>query len=269
MLLTEGPLGYVLLAAVTFLAGAINSVAGGGTILTFPLLTAILPDTPSRMVLANVTSTLGLFPGAVASTWAYRREREGLPSWARWLFLPCLAGAIAGAGLLIVLPPEWFERLVPWLILSAAVLFAVQPQLSKLAVRGAAERPEQPQSASVRTAMLAQFFVSLYGGYFGAGMGIVMLAMLGALGLGDIHKLNAVKNLLAMLVNGMAAAMLAALALAGYSEVSWPHAALMAVTGSCGSLSGSVLARRMPPKAVRRIVAGIGFGLAGYYFISG
>jgi uncharacterized membrane protein YfcA len=269
MFLTEGLLGYVLLAAVTFLAGAINSVAGGGTILTFPLLTAILPDTPSRMVLANVTSTLGLFPSAAVSTWAYRRERENLPNWARWLFVPCLAGAIGGAGLLIVLPPEWFERLVPWLILSAAVLFAVQPQLSKLAIRGAAERPEQPQVASVRTAMIAQFFVSLYGGYFGAGMGIVMLAMLGALGLGDIHKLNGVKNLLAMLVNGMAAVMLATLALIGISEASWVHVALMAITGSCGSLSGSLLARRMPAKAVRKIVAAIGFGLAAYYMLKG
>ena len=268
----ETLLGYALLAAVTFIAGAINSVAGGGTILTFPLLTAILPDTPSRMVLANMTSTIGLFPGAVTSTWAYRREREDLPGWARWLFVPCLAGSIAGAGLLIVLPAEWFERLVPWLILSAAVLFAVQPQLSRLARRGAsaaAGSPQQPKSASVFTAMIAQFFVSLYGGYFGAGMGIVMLAMLGALGLGDIHKLNGVKNLLAMLVNGMAAVMMATLALTGFSEVSWPHAALMAVTGSCGSLSGSLLARRMRPYTVRRIVAGIGFGLAGYYMLRG
>ena len=262
-------LGYLLLAVVTCVAGAINSVAGGGTILTFPLLTAILPDTPSRMVLANMTSTIGLFPSAVMSTWAYRREREDLPSWARWLFIPCFAGSIAGAALLIVLPAEWFERLVPWLILSAALLFALQPKLSALAIAGSSHRPDQPRAASVRTAMVAQFLVSLYGGYFGAGMGIVMLAMLGALGLGDIHKLNGVKNMLAMLVNGMAAVMMAVLALSGYSEVSWSHAALMAVTGSVGSLSGSVLARRMSPKVVRKIVATIGFGLAAYYMLRG
>ncbi len=274
MALPEPFLSYALLAAVTFVAGVINSVAGGGTILTFPVLTAILPDTPSRMVVANVTSTIGLVPGAIASSWAYRREREGLPPWARWLFLPCLAGAIAGAWLLIVLPPEWFERLVPWLILSAAVLFAVQPQLSKLAIdRSAASvppaEPTAPPPTSVATAAIAQFFVSLYGGYFGAGMGIVMLAMLGALGLGNIHKLNAVKNLLAMLVNGMAALLLAILALTGTGSVSWPHAAVMAIAASAGSLSGAIVARRMPPRAVRRIVAAIGFGLAGYYFLRG
>ena len=275
MALPEPFLSYALLAAVTFVAGVINSVAGGGTILTFPVLTAIMPDTPSRMVVANVTSTIGLVPGAIASSWAYRREREGLPPWARWLFLPCLAGAIAGAWLLIVLPPEWFERLVPWLILSAAVLFAVQPQLSKLAIdRSAASvppaEPTAPPPTSVATAAIAQFFVSLYGGYFGAGMGIVMLAMLGALGLGNIHKLNAVKNLLAMLVNGMAALLLlAVLALTATGTVSWPHAAVMAIAASAGSLSGAIVARRMPPRAVRRIVATIGFGLAGYYFLRG
>jgi uncharacterized membrane protein YfcA len=266
--------GYALLAAVTFLAGAINSVAGGGTILTFPVLTTILPETPARMVIANVTSTLGLVPGAIMSSWAYRRDREDLPRWATWLVIPCVAGAIAGAWLLIVLPPEWFERLVPWLILSAAVLFAVQPQLSSLTAARAASRQAaepslaacEPQSTNVLAASVAQFFVSLYGGYFGAGMGIVMLAMLGALGLGDIHKLNAVKNLLAMLVNGMAAVMLAVLALAGAGSVSWSHVAVMAVAASAGGLSGSLVARRLPQRAVRRLVAAIGFGLAGYYF---
>jgi uncharacterized membrane protein YfcA len=263
---TNDLLSYALLATVTFIAGVINSVAGGGTILTFPVLTAILPESAACMVVANVTSTLGLFPSSVASTWAYRREREDLPGWATWLFAPCLAGAIAGAWLLIVLPYAWFDVLVPWLILLAAVIFALQPQLSKLAMtRGA----EQPRPASVLTAMVSQFFVSLYGGYFGAGMGIMMLAMLGTLGLGDIHKLNGVKNLLAMLVNGTAAVMLATLAITGVGEVSWPHAGLMTVTGIAGSLSGSFVARRMSPKVVRRIVAGIGFGLAAYYLLRG
>ena len=123
--------GLALLAAVAFVAAAVNSVAGGGTILTFPVLAAILPPDPGRLVTANATSTLGLWPGAVAAAWAYRGERVGQPLWARWLVLPSVAGAVIGAVLVLVLPPRWFDACVPWLILLAAVLFTVQPWLAR------------------------------------------------------------------------------------------------------------------------------------------
>ena len=262
--------GYALLAVAALLAGAVNSFAGGGTILTFPVLGAILPDLPGRLVTANATSTIGLWPGAATAAWAYRGERGDVPAWARWLILPSVLGAVVGTALLLLLPPAWFDALVPWLILTAALLFAGQPHLAALAVREKMHpSPAPPHALPVRiaTACGLQFLVSVYGGYFGAGIGILMLAVLGMLGLGDIHRLNGVKNVLGMVVNGVAAGMFALGSLAGWHAVSWPHAAVMAVASIAGSLGASHLARRLPAPIVRRCVALIGFALAAYYFI--
>ena len=123
-----GLTGVALLAAASVAAGAINSVAGGGTILTFPVLATILPASAGRLVVANATSTIGLMPGALAAAWAYRAERTGQPPWAWWLLVPSVVGAGVGAVLLLTLPPRLFDLLVPWLILLAAVLFALQPR---------------------------------------------------------------------------------------------------------------------------------------------
>jgi uncharacterized membrane protein YfcA len=293
--------GNVLLAAAALVAGAVNSFAGGGTILTFPILAAILPDLPGRLVVANATSTIGLWPGAATAAWAYRGERDDVPTWARWLIVPSILGAVAGTALVLVLPPAWFDALVPWLILTAALLFAGQPHLAAWAFsanlplplgegfvasphllplplgegrgEGAsadlrASRASSPAApARIATACGLQFLVSVYGGYFGAGIGILMLAVLGMLGLGDIHRLNGVKNVLGTVVNGVAAGMFALGSLAGWHAVSWPHAAVMAVASIVGSLGASHLARRMPARIVRRCVALIGFALAAYYFV--
>jgi uncharacterized membrane protein YfcA len=278
-LLASGPLpGLVALAAVSFVAGAVNAVAGGGTILTFPVLAAILPAGPARLVAANATSTIGLWPGAVAAAWAYRGERVGQPPWAVWLLVPSLVGAALGAVLVLVLPPQWFAACVPWLILTAAVVFAVQPQLSRLGLR--ASRPSvtvgspspavtaalAPATSRLLLACSLQFFVAVYGGYFGAGIGILMLAVLGVLGLGDIHRLNAVKNVLGMAINGTAAGLFAAGSFLGSQDVSWGHAAIMAVAAVLGSFAGASVVRRLPAPFVRRCVALIGFALAAYYF---
>ena len=179
---------------------------------------------------------------------------------------------------------------MPWLILAAAILFALQPRLSAI-VRTPAPEASAPAdgvasaSAGVSGALFAaawvlQFLVAVYGGYFGAGIGILMLAVLGSLDLGDIHRLNAVKNVLAMAVNGTTALVFAAAAAApasaavgpwggtiGPGVVSWRHAVVMAVAAVLGGLFGAHLARRMPAALVRRAVALIGFGLAGYYFL--
>jgi uncharacterized membrane protein YfcA len=273
--------GLAALAAVTFVAGAVNAVAGGGTILTFPVLAAILPDGPARLVVANATSTIGLWPGAVAASWAYRRERDGQPPWARWLLLPSLVGALLGSLLVIVLPPSWFAACVPWLILIAAVAFALQPQFARLASSAAAQpsagaasaEVSQPTATRLLIAAGLQFLVAVYGGYFGAGIGILMLAVLGVLGLGDIHRVNAVKNVLGMAINGAAAGLFAIGSLRsstwGSGNVSWLHAAVMAVAAVLGSIAGAHVARRLPAPLVRRAVALIGFTLAGYYFFKG
>jgi uncharacterized protein len=275
--------GLALLAVASAVAGAVNSVAGGGTILTFPVLAAILPPDPSRMVVANATSTIGLWPASAVAAWAYRGERASQPAWVRWMILPSVVGAIVGTLLVLRLPPEWFEAAVPWLILSAAILFSVQPYVVRALQAGPvgpSRRDGQPVVGQSRRdwlrfsghgvtgllpACLLQFAVAIYGGYFGAGIGILMLAVLGLLGLGDIHKLNGVKNVLGTAINGVAAATFAAGSLGGAHDVSWPLAAVMAVAAMAGSLSASLIVRRLPPAAVRRFVAILGFVLAAYY----
>ncbi len=279
--------GLVVLAVASAAAGAVNSVAGGGTILTFPVLAAILPPDPSRMVVANATSTIGLWPASAVAAWAYRGERTEQPAWVRWMILPSVVGGIVGTLLVLRLPPEWFEAAVPWLILSAAILFSAQPYVVRALQAGRSHpvgpslpdgQPVAPVGPSLRdgqpvaeqrayTACLLQFAVAVYGGYFGAGIGILMLAVLGLLGLGDIHRLNGVKNVLGTAINGVAAATFAAGSLSGAHDVSWPLAAVMAVAAMAGSLSASVIARRLPPAAVRRFVAILGFALAAYYLV--
>ncbi len=274
------PEQLLLLATTTFIAAAVNAVAGGGTILTFPVVAAILADGPAGLVAANATSTLGLWPGAIAAAWAGRAERDGQPHltrWTRWLLPASVGGAIVGAALLLALPPAWFGRLVPWLILSAAVLFTLQPRLAaRLAAGDQGATPNgEPTRGMFFLAWGLQFLVAVYGGYFGAGIGILMLAVLGCFGVGDIHRLNAVKNLLATAVNGTTAVVFAFASIlptgvgGGAGIVSWPLAMVMALASISGAVVGVRLMRRMPAPVVRRIVALIGFGLAGYYFLRG
>lgn len=275
---TEWWEGMGLLAVVTCVAGAINSVAGGGTILTFPVLALLLADHPAGDVTANATSTLGLLPGSLAAAWASRGQRQGLPEWTRGLLVVSVFGAVAGTLLVLLLPPAWFSRAVPWLILSAAILFSLQPRLAALGLGAALDA--SPSAATVVVARVLQFLVAVYGGYFGAGIGILMLAVLGCLGLGDIHRLNAVKNAMATAVNGTTATvfLLAACLPAGLAAgpwggtvgpglVSWPHVATMAVASAAGGIVGVHLASRLPARIVRRVVALIGFGLAGYHLV--
>ena len=271
----------VLLAGTTFIAAGVNSIAGGGTILTFPVMAAILPDGPARLVVANATSTIGLWPGSLAAAWATRFERHGQPRWMRWLLPASIGGAIVGALLVLVLPPAWFSRLVPWLVLTAALLFALQPRLSaRLGAAGqdAGTTAGEPTRAMFVGIWILQFLVAVYGGYFGAGIGILMLAVLGCLGLGDIHRINALKNVLATAVNGTTAVIFILASIlpgglradaAGTGVVSWPHALVMALASVAGGFVGVRLTRRMPAALVRRMVALIGFGLAGYYFLRG
>jgi uncharacterized membrane protein YfcA len=263
----DGPWGLVWLACAAAVAGGINSVAGGGTILTFPVLGLILPPDPGRFVTANATSTLGLWPASLAASWAYRHERTRQPAWARWLLLPSVVGAAIGVLLVLVLPERTFAGAVPWLILLAAVLFALQPQLAALAPTAGPAAGAAPTPARIVAACGLQLLVAVYGGYFGAGIGILMLAVLGMLDLGDIHQLNAAKNSLATAVNGTAALAFVAGDALGLHDVSWLHAAVMAGASILGSIGAARFARRLPAAAVRRGVSLIGFALAGYYVL--
>jgi uncharacterized membrane protein YfcA len=259
------PAGLGLLFAAAVVAGGVNAIAGGGTILTFAVLSAILPPGPGRLVAANVTSKIGLWPGAAAAAWASRRSWAGLPAWARWLVLPSGFGAVAGVALLRYLPKESFDAVVPWLILLAAALFTLQPQLSRTPARAPQSTAGQPAGLSP-TLFGLQLLVGIYGGYFGAGIGILMLASLALLQLGDMHALNAVKNLLAATVNGVATLVLVVAALSGGFEVSWLHVAVLAAGSVVGGAAVAAVTPRLPARAVRRLVAIIAFALAGYHF---
>jgi len=181
-----------------FLSGAINSIAFGGSLISFPTLVWLgIPP-----IIANATNSAAVWPGSLGAVWGYRRELRGTRPRMYWLIVPSVVGAVAGAMLLRVTPAALFDRLVPLLILFATLLFAVQERLQRLFNM----TPGHHGSAWFAGAMIFQFFVSVYGGYFGAGMGILMLAALAILGHDDIYQMNALKNVLALFINAVAAA---------------------------------------------------------------
>ena len=250
----------ILLIASAFFAGAINSLAGGGTLLTFPVLLAALSvEYGDRAgAVANATSTLALMPGAFAGAWGYRKELRESKAFAMTLVWPSLIGGLVGS-LLVILWPERFASLVPWLLLSAAVLFLIQPSVNRYL------NSRRPDSASANPATKIaviglQFLVAVYGGYFGAGIGILMLSALGFLGLVHIYRANAVKTFLSSCINAVAAFVFIA---TGW--VDYPRAGLMAVAAIAGGYAGARLGRRLPKAVVRWVVIAIAFGLAGYY----
>jgi uncharacterized protein len=248
-----------LLCLAAALAGAINAVAGGGTLLTFPALYAVLGTAGEMARLANCTSTVALFPGAVAAAWGYRRELAASRQWLVWLAGPSLVGGAAGAALLTELSPEAFKVLVPWLILTAAVLFAIQPQVSRWTGIGQSHTP--PTRVAIAGIMLFQFFVAVYGGYFGAGIGILMLSSLAMMGLSDIHVMNGLKILLNTLINGVSVVWFIA-----KRDVDWRYAGMMAVAAVIGGYFGASVARRLDKNLVRRAVVILGFALAAWEF---
>jgi uncharacterized membrane protein YfcA len=253
--MTDVVYGYLLVCLAALGAGAINSLAGGGTLLTFPALLAVLG--PGSEVMANVTSTVALVPGSLAGAWGYRREMREIRPWIRLLVWPSLVGGLVGSLLLVLVRGEVFAALVPWLLLAASVLFLVQPLLSRAARLG-----NKPPSPAVQACLVFfQLLVAVYGGYFGAGIGVLMLASLGLMGIGDIHRLNALKTLLAFWINGISVVVFVL-----RSTVHWPFAVSMAVAAIVGGYLGASLGRRLNKQVVRWIVIAVGFGMALYFF---
>ena len=244
--------GLLLVFAAAVAAGAVNSIAGGGTLLTFPALVWLgLPP-----ISANATSTVALWPGSFGSMWAYRGQLTGARGWLLWFTVPSVAGGIAGAQLLLHPSADRFDAIVPFLVLAATVLFLLQRPISRrLARRVTEEHAINPALPSPSAWILAaQLGVAVYGGYFGAGIGILMLATLGAIGISDIHRMNGIKNWGAMCINATAA-----ITFAFSGIVTWPVAATMAVGGLAGGYGGARLALRVGQKWVRRAVVAIGF----------
>ncbi|HLK18585.1 MAG TPA: sulfite exporter TauE/SafE family protein [Bryobacteraceae bacterium] len=246
----------VVAFAAAFLAGAINSIAGGGTLVSFPTL--IWLGLPS--VTANATSTVAIWPASVSSMFGYRRELSTAAPRMLLLVIPSLIGGIAGALLLRITPPVVFDALVPFLILFATLLFMAQePIQRRLKTADAAERTT---TNWLMGALAFQLFVALYGGYFGAGIGILMLAAMSIMGLSDIHQMNGLKNFFGGCINGVAA-----IYFIWARMVYWPFVVIMALGAIAGGYTGAGLARRIGRTAVRRIVILIGFAMAVSLFV--
>jgi len=262
---------YLVLFASAVVAGAVNSVAGGGTLLTFPaLLWAGKPE-----IIANATSTVALWPGQLSSLWGYRSEIGRSRSVIAALAVPSFLGGFAGAALLLRTKNETFAAIVPYLILLATCLFMAQGPLNRWLGRRAERSPGQnglPEADRLRAAgadpgrrrwpagrwaavLVFQLLVGTYGGYFGAGIGILMLAALGFLGFTNIHRMNGLKNINNMCINAVAAVMFLAKGLVD----DWPVAGLMAAGAILGGYAGAGTARRIGQDNVRRIVILIGF----------
>jgi uncharacterized membrane protein YfcA len=258
--MTELAWTYTFLCVTAFLAGVMNAVAGGGTLLTFPsLITALTPMGPQAAALANATSTVALLPGSFAGSLGYRAELYECRRFVVRMLLPSLLGGFLGAWL-VGQDTGTFKALVPWLILTAAVLFVVQAPIARWLK---AHKPDHEPGPAMQAALIGfQFLVAVYGGYFGAGIGILMLTALGFMGVGDIHRMNAVKTFLAVLINGASV-----IVFVWDGLVVWKYALAMAGAAILGGYTGARVARRLPGHYVRYAVIVIGFGLSAYYFI--
>jgi uncharacterized membrane protein YfcA len=252
-------LDYSILCAAAFVAGAINSIAGGGTLITFPALVSVLGPSPANQVIANATNTVALCPGSAAGAWAYRRELGAARAWLGVLLVPSVVGGIVGAVALVYAPDVVFAMLVPWLILAATLIFMLQPSIARWTGIGRAH--PSPGGRRIVATLLFQFLIAVYGGYFGAGIGILTLSALAMMGLSDIHEMNALKTVLATTINGVAVVIFIA-----QQKIDWHYAIPMIVAGIIGGYAGARMARSLNRNLVRRIVVAIGFGLAAYYF---
>jgi uncharacterized membrane protein YfcA len=237
------------LLGASAVGGAMNALAGGGTLLTFPTL--LLLGVPA--IRANATSTVALLPGAASSLAGYREDVVSHRAWFRVLFWPSLLGGATGSLLLLATPERIFARLAPWLVLFATLLFIGQTIAAER--RGGAQAAaHEPGSRTV--AWLCQLAVAIYGGYFGAGIGILMLAVLGYLGLSDIHAMNGLKNFFGICINGVAAALFI---LRGV--VDWRLAGIMLVGAIAGGYAGARFGRWIGKRWARFAVILIGLGI--------
>lgn len=226
-------------------AGAVNAVVGSGSLITFPTLLAFgFPP-----VVANVSNNIGLVPGNISAVYGYRRELAGQRRRLAPLLPVAAAGALAGAALLLRLSPATFTLIVPALILIACVLVLVQPRLSAwVAARQGA------QGRGARFALGAGVFLSaMYGGYFGAAQGVLVIGLLGTMLPDSLQRVNAAKNVLVTVVNGAAA-----LAFVTFAHVAWLVVPLIAAGSTIGGLLGARLGRRLPPIALRIFVVFVG-----------
>ena len=239
-----------LLAGAGLLAGAVNAVAGGGSLISFPALLAVgYPSVP-----ANVTNNVALLPGYVGGTLAYREELSGQGRRARLLSGTGAAGGLIGAILLDVSPPGVFEAIVPFLILASCALLAAQPLISRVI------KPREQHGPQLH---VAAFAAAVYGGYFGAGLGILLLAVLGLTLADSLLRLNALKGLLSLVIGTAAVTYYAV-----FGPIAWGPAAVMAVTSLIGGQAGVAVARRMKPGPLRVLIVAFGVGVGIWLLVT-
>jgi hypothetical protein len=246
---------FLFLAALV--GGALNSVAGGGSFIALPALlyAGVAP------VAANATTTLAMWPGSIASAWAYRRELARVSRGVLIAFgLTSLVGGFLGARLLLGTSDEGFLRILPWLMLVAALTFTIGPRVAWSFARGPAGAAPGPDRLA-RWALVPQLAMATYGGYFGGGMGIMMLAMFTAAGMTHMHEMNALKAVLAVAINGVALAEFVA-----RGAIAWQHGLVMVAGAVVGGYAGAAAARRVKAELVRRFVIGIAWGMTIYFF---
>jgi uncharacterized membrane protein YfcA len=248
---------------ISIIAGALNSIAGGGTLLTFPVL---IYGCGLDEKIANATNTVGLVPAAMMGARGFSGGARSFPPAMIPFYVVSLVGGAVGAWLLNVTPDASFKALVPWLIVSAAVIFLSNDWIMKNIVGikpGAAPMPVAADGhAHVEPrvgALIFQFVIAVYGGYFGAGIGIMMLAALSLMRAGDIYRINFLKNLAAAAINGVASVVFIVLRL-----VHWPIALAMAAGAILGGWGGAGIARKVGPRWARRMVSAVGFAIAAY-----
>lgn len=255
----ETVLGPIALFLAGILAGMINSVAGGGSLISFPGLVAYGVPT----VIANATNTAVVWPGTLSSAVAYRedltRERRLLLT----LLVPSFVGGLLGAVILVFTPEETFAHIVPFLVLFATLLFAASDLFNRLTRgNGGDSHVEKVNWVNGIWGFSFQLFVATYGGYFGAGMGMLMLASLSMMGLRDIHRMNALKTVLGTTINGVA---LLYFIIRGL--IDWPIAIIMAVGAILGGYAGARLAKRVDQRALRILIVMVGLVVSVWLFV--
>jgi uncharacterized membrane protein YfcA len=233
------------IAAAGMAAGAINTLVGSGTLITFPVLLAF----GYSPVTANVSNTIGLVPGSAAGAWGYRRELAGEGTRTLRFAVASALGGVAGAVLLLELPDSAFEAIVPGFIALALVLVVLQPRLNRVV----AERRPPPDAHGTGLPRVGVFVAGIYGGYFGAAQGILLLALLGLALPDDLQRLNALKNVLAGIVNGVAGLLFVLVA-----DVAWGPAALIAAGSVVGAQLAARYGRRLSSEALRAVIVVVG-----------
>lgn len=251
------PLQYLIAALAAFTAGAVNALAGGGTLITFPALTALgLPA-----VTANITSTISLFPGYFGATWAQRKDLKGQQKRLVYLLPAAVVGGLTGGILLLLSGEKLFKQLVPFLILFASVLLALAEPLRKRLFKNR-DQSHNLSRPYYLIAVPAIVLASIYGGYFGAGLSVIVLAFLALVFEDSLTRLNALKQAIAFATNSAAAVFFLF-----SGQVNWEVAGVMAVSALLGGTAGGRLAGRVNPTALRWIVVTVGVVISIIFFI--